>query len=151
MSIITDETVAYPLCPQHIDTTREFVGAFGNRETEASARWIVRLCQKNSGWKPFTEAEINAMYHEAWHILEFGFNKLITDQYTWQVGEDHVDTQDPIVRGSDGRFYITHKFIAACFQSSPKLADATVPATRSGPVVDHRRDHRADHRADHRR
>ena len=82
--------------------------AFGNNETEVSAGYIVRFCQRQDGWTPFTEEEIEAFYNEAGH-QGFWFNCL-TVENEW------------IVRGDDRRYRVTHDFIARCFRSRPAVA-----------------------------
>ena len=108
MHIVTDKN-DYPIQPRHINAKRHFWDAFGNNETEISAGYIVRLCQKLGGWVPFTREQIEAFYNEAGHT-DFWFNRLRGQR-----------TEDFIVLGEDGKFRVTHEFIARCHKSSPNL------------------------------
>lgn len=109
----TEAGKRYLIQPNHIYTGDHFWEAFGNLETETSARHIVRLCQARGGWLPFTKEEIDAFSGQ-----NFWFNHL------------HIHGPDKdehnIVRFVDGQFYVTHEFIVACFKSSP--APGHIPA-----------------------
>lgn len=100
----TEAGKQYPVQPNHIYTGDHFWEAFGNSETEISARYIVRLCQKVNGWLPFTQEEINAFSKHDFH-----FNHL------------HTNERNSVVKLVDGQYYVTHEFITACFKSSPAL------------------------------
>ncbi|OGC45263.1 hypothetical protein A2V49_01535 [candidate division WWE3 bacterium RBG_19FT_COMBO_34_6] len=91
--------------PEQIDTTKHFYDAFGNCETEISARWIVRLCQKrNIGWEPFTYNDIDGFYRSK-GFYGFTFNNLITGRY---------------IEEKNGLYHITLDFVVRCYKSSPK-------------------------------
>lgn len=89
--------------PFDIDTSGHFWNAFDHSETEVSAQWIVRLCQKRGTWEPFSEGAIEDFYREK-HQDGFTFNKLIRDG--WIVERN-------------GLYYVTAGFIVRCFESSP--------------------------------
>ncbi|OHA17843.1 MAG: hypothetical protein A3H57_02275 [Candidatus Taylorbacteria bacterium RIFCSPLOWO2_02_FULL_43_11] len=57
-----------------------FFDAFGNMETEVSAYYVVRLCQKKGGWFPFSQAEIEEVYQASGHQDGFIFNRLVDPQ-----------------------------------------------------------------------
>jgi len=87
-----------------IDTSKHLFDAFGSMETEISARWVVRLCQKLNSWGPFTMKQLEGFYHESRSIQEtFWFNGLTTE---W------------IVRTTGG-YSVTDDFILRCYRSSP--------------------------------
>ncbi len=94
----------YPIQPNHIHTGDHFWDAFSNSETEVSARYIVRLCQENNGWMSFTKEEIDKSSKHDFH-----FNHLRT----------YNDEPHSFVQLRDGRYYVTHEFVANCFKSSP--------------------------------
>lgn len=94
----------YPLQPKHINTKDRFWDAFGNSETEVSALYIVRLCQENNGWMPFTKEEIDKFSKHDFH-----FNRL----------RAYNNEPHSFVQLRDGRYHVTHEFIAICFKSSP--------------------------------
>lgn len=109
----TEAGKQYPIQPSHINAGDHLWEAFGNSETEISAGYIVRLCQKRGGWLPFTKKDIDAFSKH-----DFRFNHL------------HVHGRDKdeynVVRLSDDeQYYVTHEFISACFKSSP--APALIP------------------------
>lgn len=97
---------AEKLCisPSDINADKHFFGAFGNMETEASAKYIVILCQKKGGWRPFTLKEVEDLYQNLGY-KGYWFNELLSGRY--------------IIEKNDV-FYITSEFIARCYNSSPK-------------------------------
>lgn len=97
----------YVVQPGHINTKEHFWDAFGNSETEISARLIVSLCQKKGGWIPFTQEEIDKHTNQ-----NFYFNRLCD---SWEPKDD----RNYVILGEDGKYRVTHEFIAACFKSSP--------------------------------
>lgn len=100
--------VNYPIKPSDINSTQHFYDAFGNMETEISARFLVRLAQKNGDWRNFTKAEIDQFSkHDFWS------NRLLDDG----------SNNPPIKDNRDGSYSFTHKFIAKCFLSSPATTD----------------------------
>lgn len=101
-------SVQHPVRPEHISTNPgdHFWDAFGNMETEISAKWIVRLCQRLGGWRAFTGEQIEAFYREA-GFQTFMFNRLLD-------GDNGF-----VVRGADKKYRVTHEFICRCFGSSP--------------------------------
>jgi len=74
-----------------------------NAETEISARWIVRLCQKRNSWEPFPLSELQSLYVERFSD-GFTFNKLI-DQ-SW-------------IKKDGNMISVTAGFIVRCYESSP--------------------------------
>lgn len=93
----------YPITPQMIKTDQHFYEAFGNMETETSARLLVKFAQSRGGWFSFTKPEIDAFSKE-----DFWFNRLSNEPY-------------PYIVESGGRFHFTHQFIATCFRWSPAV------------------------------
>lgn len=94
----------YPIKPSDIKTDNHFWGAFGNSETEVSARYLVSMAQKNGDWRNFTKDEIDKFSKQ-----DFWFNKLLDDG----------TNNPPIKKNEDGSYSFTHKFITRCFLSSP--------------------------------
>lgn len=101
-----DETTQVPVKPKHINTKEHFYDAFGNRETEVSAHYVVLLCQQKGEWLPFTIKEIEELYKSKSHYDGFEFNRLISDGW--------------IVK-RDGKYYVTQGFVARVWESSPAL------------------------------
>ena len=72
----------FPIQPKDIHIGKgfeHFSDAFDNMETEASAYYVVRLCQKLGGWIPFTLEQIEEVYREAGH-KGFTFNRLVESE-----------------------------------------------------------------------
>lgn len=102
----------FPVQPENIDTSKHFYSAFGNTETEISAKWIVSyLRQRGEGWVPFTYEEINTFYAKKFQD-SFSFNQLTNPSI--EAGGSWV------VLKEDKKYYVTDDFVARCFQSSPK-------------------------------
>lgn len=88
--------------PEDINTTRHFFNGFGHRETEISANWIVRFCQKRGeGWKPFMLSELEKFYTPG---DGFWFNRLTTEKW---------------VSVKDGVVTLTVRFVERCHKASP--------------------------------
>lgn len=90
----------FPVQPRDIYAKEIFWEAFGHRETEISALFIVRFCQERGGWVPFTHEEIDAFSKE-----DFWFNGL---SGRW------------VILGRDGRYRVTKAFISACKASADR-------------------------------
>jgi hypothetical protein len=61
MPITEDGTMT--IAPKDIPITHHFFDAFGQYETESSARWIVEYCRiRDKGWTPFSYEELNKFY-----------------------------------------------------------------------------------------
>ena len=90
--------------PSDIDTSQHFWDAFGNRETEISALWIVRFCQDRNSWEPFTYDELNSFCKAKGHRGDFWFNRLGKKDFIQKIDNLH---------------HITHRFICRCYESSP--------------------------------
>ncbi len=104
----TEKGKKYPIEPVHIHSEAPLWDAFGNMETEVSARFIVRLCQAKGGWFPFTKEEIDVQSRE-----DYRFNRLI------EFGSR--DERNLVILGDDNQYRVTHEFIARCFRSSPSF------------------------------
>lgn len=124
----------FEIRPEQIDTSRQFIGAFGHFQTEESARFIVQFCQeRGEGWKPFTQKDINQFYRghadsdPTEHCVDrrtgqFRFNHLV-GEFPLLGWEDH-ESGDKLVRldavVKRGKlFFITEEFVKRCYASSP--------------------------------
>ena len=125
-SIITDSK-NFPIQPHHVNAKEHFFDAFDNMETEISARYVVKLCQKLGSWGPFTEEQIEEIYQKA-GFRGFTFNRLVNSQLVppslVRAFMGHHDTPVPvgggwIILGDDDKYYVTDDFVTRCFQSSP--------------------------------
>lgn len=95
---------SYPIGPGDINTGVHFFDAFGKSEREVSANYIVRFCQTRGWWVPFTKGEIEDFYN-AFGYENFQMNGL--------------DDDGNIVLDGQGRYCVTHEFVARCFLSAP--------------------------------
>jgi hypothetical protein len=93
--------------PGDINAKKHFFDAFGNRESEISAGWIVEFCQGRPGdkgsWTPFKLAELEAFYARR-HNDGFTFNRLVSDGYVVRNGTMCV---------------LTREFVEKCHQAQP--------------------------------
>jgi hypothetical protein len=105
--IVTSDNT-YPIQLKDIDTSVHFWDAFGKTEKEISARWIVRYCQSQGAWVPFTGNEIDGFYRSCGYHDGFRFNGLTDDKHLME---------------DNGWLHVTHDFVAKCFLDAPKLED----------------------------
>lgn len=112
-------TRTFPVSPSHIDTSKHFWDAFGNTETEASARYVVLLCQRLGKWGGFTKEEIEAYYNEA-GFVGFRFNRLLSEETHLFSPANPAEVAGWVVLGEDKKYYVTDDFILRCFKASPK-------------------------------
>lgn len=94
----------YPIQPQHIDASGYVLKITGRTDDDVSAKFIVGLCQKNGGWKPFTREEVYKFSNQA-----FWLNGLLGRKNRFVVLE------------ADGFYRVTHEFISRCFEVSPAI------------------------------
>jgi hypothetical protein len=114
---VIEPTEDFPIMPTDIDLSDHMWDAFGNQETEISARYLMRLAQKRGDWLPFTREEIEALYNEA-GFQRFGFNHLIGEFRVHRAGNSWWERLDVIVE-RDGKFYFTDEFVTRCYRSRP--------------------------------
>ena len=91
-----------------------FWETFDHTETECSAIWIVRLCQKLGGWVPFTEAQLDEVCKH-----DFRFNHLLDYRYA---EDGWVHKQE------DGTYVVTHEFVAQVYMHNPAGCESVPPA-----------------------
>ena len=124
--IITDSN-KFPIQPNHINVSEHFFDAFDNMETEISAHYVIKLCQKLGNWGPFTMEQIEEFYQKA-GFRGFTFNRLVNPELVppslVRAFMGHHDTPVSvgggwIILGDDKRYYVTDDFVTRCFQSSP--------------------------------
>lgn len=124
MAQIITKPKTYPIQPRHIDTSLKLFGAFENLSRDMFAYWIVVLSQRLGGWEPFTQKDIEELYAEAKLGNVFSFCEL---------------DETLILLGDDGFFRVTHKFVVACFASSPKStifrSEPSIPDSPTGKYI----------------
>ena len=119
---------SFPVQPCHIDASKHLFDAFDHSETETSAGWIIRFLQeRNTGWQPFTLAEIQEFYSRKFDH-GFCFNCLVNTEMIplslARAFEGHHDPRIPagggwIILGNDDKYYVTEEFVTSCFKSRP--------------------------------
>ena len=90
--------------PSNINAGERIRGAFGSRDMEEAAAWVVRFCQsRDDSWSPFSLRAIDAFYAE--HTGgTFDFGGLVVSGF---------------VVGGSGDFKVTPGFIRRCHRASP--------------------------------
>lgn len=101
--VVEDGDGRYPIRPHHIDPTRQFYDAFGSTEAEASAALIVRYCQRNGGWQPFSLDALDLFYATEGEWRGFLFNGLDDRGF--------IIPKGPLLT-------VTHEFVCRCFLAS---------------------------------
>lgn len=119
MKILPDS--GYDIGPHDIDTSVLFVGAFGSFDSEETARAIVRYCQHQDCWSPFTLDDLGRF-----------FGKRGTDG--WMAENLRVIAGGAITKGSrelqlalylesdeedEMVYYVNERFIDRCHAASP--------------------------------
>lgn len=98
----------YPLRPHYIDVDRvqNFVGLFGDSQTETAARIVLRFCSRQFGWEPFSYEVING-FRLNFDGEPFDFHRLTEQGF--------------IVKGADCLYRVTHEFVTASWLASPAI------------------------------
>lgn len=109
------QVAACPIQPHHLDVDTPLWDVFGQRETEAAARWVLQLAQRRCQWGPFTYAEMNALYQLGWPGQAFTFNRLRDESYGWCMfeGLDEYGQVTPETRFAPTIQFITRYYAAA--------------------------------------
>lgn len=111
----------YPVSPEDIRTDRQFIDAFGHWEAEEVARAIVRYCQREDNWKPFTEKEIEKFFgtrnSKGWLVKNL---RAIIDNAIPR-GLEELEKASYLERDEEdsGIYYVNERFIDRCHEVSP--------------------------------
>jgi len=112
-------TLLQRLAPEDFRTDTHYWDAFGNNETEISARWVIRFLQdRGKGWASFTFAEINTYYLTIMMGVarDFTFNRLVEGSHNHMTaqsfprGEQRANDSCIVVDGDT--YTITDNFLA---------------------------------------
>jgi hypothetical protein len=130
---ITDEE-DFPIKPSDINTSGPLWGAFGNSETETSARYILNLMQASGDWREFTYKELSDIHDKAGNGPSYHFNHLIGEFKVVRSTDSYLDSLDVIVctkkvdesaygDNDDDTYRVTDEFVTRCFLSAriPRL------------------------------
>ncbi len=114
----------FPISPNDIDVTNEFnfVGAFdvpdsdndnpndryNNQKMNEGATIVVNTCQKQGHWGPCNPYELTGFHEEATFSLT-----------TFLKGRHQFNGL--VIRGEDGLWRVTDKFIIYCYMAAPKI------------------------------
>jgi hypothetical protein len=100
--------VNYPIQPKDINIEDDCLWkAFKKPNDGACAIAIIRFAQKRGSWVPFSEEDIPVLAR-----CDLGYYPLCTG-----IG----DKNHSLCMGEDGKFRVTHMFIAECFMVSPAI------------------------------
>jgi hypothetical protein len=94
--------------------------AFKNSETEVSAAYILRYCQQQGDWTPFTIEQINAFYQRKPKHSEFTFNRLVEPDWNYGMPGERNLTGGGWIVLVDGLHYVTDDFIYCVHRSLSK-------------------------------
>lgn len=103
--------------PKDIDTTKHFFEAFGKREREVSARYIVQFCQaRDEGWADFTDKDIDDYYSEhgagdGFWMNGLGMYGIVSDNPGLTLNNRPLENPT---------YQILPEFVSRCYKSSPK-------------------------------
>jgi len=115
MSYAITKPKAYPIQPKDIDAaTRNFSSKlFGAFDIECMAVQLVKFCQEQKGWKAFTKQQITA----------FLGTEMFPNEKTSAIFSTFasclVQTGFVVLDKVDGKYYVTHEFVTACWNASP--------------------------------
>lgn len=120
VSLIMPENGVLSIAPADINCNGHFWDAFGNSETEISAKYVVRLCQQKGGWTPFSDEEIEEFYFEKSGHHGYSFNRLVEPGWAYGLGERKLVGGGWVLRGADGLYRVTVEFVLRCYMSTKK-------------------------------
>ena len=103
----------YPISPDQIDVTEDFLGVFGRCASETAAVYIIRLCQKNKGWQPFTLGDLKRIKMDR-------TDKLLVPTGVWCL------VQGEFIVHKKRRYYLTEEFIQRCYNNFPVNSQLTL-------------------------
>jgi hypothetical protein len=109
----------FKIKPDDIDVSKGLWDAYGNSETETSAYWIIKMCQKNGSWNPFTEDDIEKFYASKGMRDGFIFNQLVNPGTGFFIKEGYVPVGGGWIVKKDGKYHVTTAFVEAAHASSP--------------------------------
>lgn len=109
--VITDHN-EYLIRPKDIDASAKqyYSKLFGEYGTEIMAVYVVELCRKLHGWKPFTKTQIVNFLVKNHYSREEAFTlfcKLL-------VSKGFV-----VFSEADKKYRVTHEFVTACWDAAP--------------------------------
>lgn len=100
-----------PIRPRDVESETAFVKAFGKRESEVAAYWIVRYCQSKRSWLPFDFDKLvrfcqahDPAHTRIYNYLLEGVSELVVGGFV--VSEKRVVT-------------LTTSFVARCYGAAP--------------------------------
>lgn len=111
------------ISPDDIDAKKYLWEAFGHQETDISAGWVVRLCQKQGSWAPFSDADIQAFYHVKYPGESFGFNRLIEPGVAFSIRSGSYLTGGGWIKIEDDKYVVTDDFVRRCYASTLAFGD----------------------------
>lgn len=130
------EGTSYPIQPKNIDVSGNFplLGAFGHRETEMAAVFIIQVCQQKGRWAALTQHEWDDLYRstQMGQIAERQLDNFMASPIFKKYNKNSrpplflfydLDLGGLVVRGDDNRYRVTEGFILRCLRYSTKSAN----------------------------
>ena len=103
----------YPIRLCHIDIARSLAGAFGGffpRKERAAYEVMLFLKKRDKGWKPFKDADFQAVIHRKKHKgKRFEYRRILVN-----AGLLNIDPET-------GMISVTHEFVSRYFLMCPNL------------------------------
>lgn len=114
MSFLIERSSDTPLRPRDV-AADNIHQAFGSRDAEVAAIYIVRFCQGKGNWKPFTFQALLDLCIAAGDQLEKAKNRLTEGLTTLTLGE--------FIRRDGDLITLSTAFVARCYLKSPARVD----------------------------
>jgi len=123
--LLIERTSDTPIRPKDIDGDSAFIGAFGQREQETLALWIVRLCQARKSWRPFKITDLANYYaiHYGIKAEDFAYSLSFLTKQDWVVV-------------TEGTVTLTTSFVAQCYLHAPVLGLPLRKRVRKPKVIE---------------
>lgn len=113
----------FPIQPCQINTHWRLIGAFENSETDMSAHYILKLCQRLGGWFPFSLKQIEEIFNESAY-KRFPFNLLVEPgeiltkpDPTGKTLPRKEMTGGGYIIYKDEKYHLTDEFVTRCYEA----------------------------------
>lgn len=118
--ILVEDVPNFGIIPSDIPMSRHLFDAYGNAETEISARCIIRMCQQRESWEPFTSDDIERFYQEGGWKDGFCFNQLVDPGTGFGINGSYPIGGGWIVK-REGKYHVTTAFVEAAYKASHEV------------------------------
>lgn len=112
----------FAIRPSAIKIQGHLWDAFDHSETEISASYVVRFCQEQGSWAPFTLEALTSFYEGLRKKKEsFHWNRLIEPGYSFSAMRGRYLAGGGWVVEREGKFHVTADFIERCVRSTSRV------------------------------